>query len=96
MQRKGKEVVMRKNRKERETVNRRATLLSGLLIGAMAFSAGVAARSHKSVEPGRTEVVRTETETSVQTVEPRWIAPSDQGKVDRRLPGHSELDLQLD
>lgn len=91
---------MKKSKKERKTVSRRATLLSGLLIGALAFSAGVVgAGSRRSVEPGQTGgLVRTETESTgaLEQVEPRWIAPSDQGKVDRRLPGHPELDLQLD
>jgi hypothetical protein len=68
-----------------------------LMTAALAFSAGViGARSHK---PAEHPAIRTETSsvaTGAQTTEPRWISPSDQDGRERKVPGHSECDLQLD
>lgn len=75
----------------------RAVFFGMLMVAALAFSAGViGAKSHKPVEH---PAVRTETSpvaTGAQTTEPRWINPSDQDGRERKVPGHSECDLQLD
>jgi hypothetical protein len=92
---------MRRKEIKRNAVKGRAVLFGGLMLGTLAFSAGVVgARSHKPVElrPGAA-VVQTETRSAsagAEAIEPRWINPSDQRKAERRLPGHPELDLQLD
>lgn len=77
---------------KRKEVSGRTALVGGLIIAALSFSAGVVgARSHKSVErSNEAPVVRTTTE------EPRMIHSADQGVTERRIPGHSECDLQLD
>lgn len=76
----------------RKKVSGRAALVGGLIIAALSFSAGVVgARSHKPVErSSEAPIVRTE------SLEPHMIRPADQGIAERRLPGHSECDLQLD
>lgn len=80
---------------KRQEVSGRAALVGGLIIAALSFSAGVVgARSHKSVERSEVPIVRTTTEGRI--LEPRMIRPSDQANTERRVPGHSECDLQLD
>jgi hypothetical protein len=88
---------MREIETRRKQLGGRAALFGGLMIAALAFSAGVVgARSRKPVE---SPAIRTET-TSVgaatYVMEPRWINRSDQDLRERKVPGHSELDLQLD
>jgi len=79
---------------KRQEVSGRAALVGGLIIAALSFSAGVVgARSHKSVERTEAPIVRTTTEGRL--LEPGMIRPADQGITERRVPGHSECDLQL-
>jgi hypothetical protein len=87
---------MRKIEARRKRLGGGAALFGGLMIGALAFSAGVVgAGSHK---PAESPSVRTQTSSAAGTyaIEPRWINPADQDLRERRVPGHSELDLQLD
>jgi len=94
---KAKEDVMRDRETGRKQVGGRAAFFGGLMIAALAFSAGVVgARSHK---PAESPAVVTETRSAgavTDATEPRWINPSDQDSREQKVPGHSELDLQLD
>jgi hypothetical protein len=88
---------MREKETRRKRIGGGAALFGGLMIAALAFSAGaVGARSHK---PVGSPAVRTET-TSVgagtYATEPRWVNPADQDNREQKVKGHSELDLQLD
>ncbi len=89
---------MREKEANRKTVGAGATVLGGLMIAALAFSAGVVgARSHRPADPRASEaVVQTRTSEVEQGVEPLSIRPSDGEATEHRMPGHSELDLQLD
>jgi len=80
---------------KRKEVSGRAALVGGLIIATLSFSAGVVgARSHKPIErSNEAAIVRMETRAGL---EPRVIQPADQGITERRVPGHSECDLQLD
>jgi hypothetical protein len=85
---------MREIETRRKQLGGRAALFGGLMIAALAFSAGVVGpRSRKPVE---SPAVRIETSSVGAAMEPRWINPSDQDIRERKVPGHSELDLQLD
>jgi hypothetical protein len=92
-----REDVMREIESRRRQIGGQAAFFGGLMIAALAFSAGVlGARSHKPVD---SPAVRTETSSlgaGTYAMEPRWIKPSDQDLRERKVPGHSELDLQLD
>jgi hypothetical protein len=89
---------MREKEANRKTVGSGAAVLGGLMIAALAFSAGfVGARSHRPADSRASEaVVRTTTAEAAQGVEPLSIRSSDRAMTEHRLPGHSELDLQLD
>ncbi len=90
---------MEANRKTGKTVGAGSAVLGGLMIAALAFSAGfVGAKSHRPADPKASEaVVRTATVPEVtQGVEPLSIRAWDREAAEHRLPGHSELDLQLD
>lgn len=70
--------------------------LGGLMIAALAFSAGVlGARSHKPAESPAIATVATSAASS-EAMEVRAIGSSDQNLREGKVPGHSELDLQLD
>ncbi len=75
----------------------RAPLLGMFLVAVLAFSAGViGARSHKAVEHPAVAAETSSAAAEAQTTEPRWINTSDQDGRERKVPGHSECDLQLD
>jgi hypothetical protein len=88
---------MRENETGRKRIGGGAALFGGLMIAALAFSAGaVGARSHR---PAESSAVRTETASvgaGTYATEPRWVNPADQNNREQKLTGHSELDLQLD
>ena len=90
---------MKEKEADRKTVGAGAAVLGGLMIAALAFSAGfVGAKSRRPADPKASEaVVRiTTTPESMQAVEPLSIRTWDREATEHRLPGHSELDLQLD
>ncbi len=89
---------MREKEANRKTVGAGATVLGGLMIAALAFSAGVVgARSHRPADQRASEAVVQTTRSEVeQGVEPLSIRSSDREATEHRMPGHSELDLQLD
>ena len=89
---------MKEKEANRKTVGSGAAVLGGLMIAALAFSAGfVGARAHRPADLRASEaVVRTTTHEAAQGVEPLSIRSSDRAATEHRLPGHSELDLQLD
>lgn len=90
------------DKKRGKTVGAGSAVLGGLMIAALAFSAGfVGAKSHRPADSRASEaneaVARTVTAPEVtQGVEPRSIRAWDREATEHRLPGHSELDLQLD
>jgi len=88
---------MRNHEERSKRAGGRAVLLGMIMTAALAFSAGViGARSH---QPAGQPAIKTETSSvavAPRTTEPRWITPSDQDGRDRKVPGHSECDLQLD
>ena len=72
-------------------------LIGGLIIAALAFSAGaVGARSHKAVESPAVRRRRPHSPPGPTRASPAGSARSDQDLSDRKVPGHSEPDLQLD
>jgi hypothetical protein len=82
---------------KRQEVSGRAALVGGLIIAALSFSAGVVgARSHKPVESPAVRMETISVGAGTYAMEPRRINPSDQDLRERKVPGHSELDLQLD
>jgi hypothetical protein len=88
---------MREIKTRRKQLGGRAALFGGLMIAALAFSAGVGgARSHKPVESAAVRMETSSVGAGSYAMEPRWINPSDQDLRERKVPGHSELDLQLD
>jgi hypothetical protein len=88
---------MRNHEASSKQTGGRAVLFGMLMTAALAFSAGViGARSHKPVERPAVRTEATSVATGGQTTEPRWINPSDQDGRERKVPGHSECDLQLD
>jgi hypothetical protein len=87
---------MREKEANRKTVGSGTAALGGLMIAALAFSAGfVGARSHRPAGPRASEAVVQATTSVAQGVEPLSIR-SDLESSEHRMPGHSELDLQLD
>ena len=89
---------MKEKEADRKTVGAGAAVVGGLMIAALAFSAGVVgARSHRPADARASEAVVQKTTPEVgQGVEPLSITASDRKPNEQRMAGHSELDLQLD
>ena len=85
--------MSKEGRKENKKVSASAALMGGLMIAALSFTAGVVGAGSHKVE-GRSTVAATSiSQGRVGAVEER--VPSDQGFTQKRVPGHSECDLQL-
>jgi hypothetical protein len=92
-----REDVMRKIESRRKSLGGGSAIFGGLMIAALAFSAGaLGARSHKPVESPAVVTQVSSASAVPNAIEPRWINPSDQDPRERKVPGHSECDLQLD
>lgn len=89
-------------RKTSTTRRAGATLFGGLMLATLVFSLGVvegksaASRERRAAVGAPVERIAETARTEMQTASPGWTRNSDQENAPRRLPGHSEIDLQLD
>ena len=80
-----------------------AILSSGLTLLVLAFSIGLAGTKHETTGRPQPAVSDASVQTAVEPVSaggqrpaPIWTGRSEEDITQRRLPGHSECDLQLD